>query len=172
MAQGSKNTIYEWRKIVAELFEDDKPYATMDDGPEDYLYRKDGEQKLVGSADNETCPDCDGTGVVPESGDSYYGEETCHLCDGTGEVQPLEEEKNDGYRYREEVDYEEDNSKIWHYVKSPGEEWTYIDRSPYAQMDDFAWELYKDFHKKNGRWPTKDESRKIEELEYQRYKND
>lgn len=144
MAQGSKNTIYEWRKIVAELFEDDKPYATMDDGPEDYLYRKDGEQKLVGSADNE-----------PEA-----------------DEEALAEEENDGYRYREEVDYEEDNSKIWHYVKSPGEEWTYIDRSPYAQMDDFAWELYKDFHKKNGRWPTKDESRKIEELEYQRYKND
>jgi len=144
MARGSKNTIYEWRKIVAELFEDDKPYATMDDGPEDYLYRKDGEQKLVGSADNE-----------PEA-----------------DEEALAEEENDGYRYREEVDYEEDNSKIWHYVKSPGEEWTYIDRSPYAPMDDFAWELYKDFHKKNGRWPTKDESRKIEELEYQRYKND
>lgn len=32
---------------------EDKPYATMDDGPEDYLYRKDNKQKLVGSKDND-----------------------------------------------------------------------------------------------------------------------
>ena len=30
-----------------------KPYATMADGPDAYLFRKDGKQKLVGSADNE-----------------------------------------------------------------------------------------------------------------------
>jgi len=33
--------------------EDSKPYATMKDGPDKYLFRKDNKQKLVGSADNE-----------------------------------------------------------------------------------------------------------------------
>jgi hypothetical protein len=37
----------------AELGEGDKPYATMKDGPDKYLFRKDNKQKLVGSADNE-----------------------------------------------------------------------------------------------------------------------
>ena len=143
-----------------------KPYATMKDGPDAYLFRKDGKQKLVGSADKETCPDCDGSGYVPDSIDSYYGEEECHLCDGTGEVQPLEEDDAEGYSYRDEVDYEEDNSKIWHYGKAPGSDWEIIDRSPYAEMDDFAWNLYVDFHKQNGHWPDKNESRKIEELEH------
>ena len=32
---------------------EDKPYATMKDGPDKYLFRKDGKQKLVGSKDNE-----------------------------------------------------------------------------------------------------------------------
>ena len=135
-----RSNIRDWRKAVGELFE--KPYATMKDGPDKYLFRKDGKQKLVGSADNE-----------PEA-----------------DEEELAEEENDGYRYRDEVDYEEDNSKIWHYCKAPGEDWTVVDRSPYKEMDDFAWELYKDFHKKNGRWPTQQESYKIEELEYQRYK--
>ena len=160
--------IYKWREIVAELFEpatrkfekcpeckgigwidddrcincegegevrllsdDAKPYATMKDGPDKYLFRKDGKQKLVGSVDNE-----------------------------------LEEDDTTGYQYRDEVDYEEDNRKIWHYGKAPGEDWTIIDRSPYAPIDDIAWPLYVDFHKKNGRWPTQKESRRIEDLEH------
>lgn len=113
-----------------------KPYATMKDGPDAYLFRKDGKQKLVGSADNE-----------PEAGEE-------------------ELEEGEGYSYRDEVDYEEDNSKIWHYGKAPGGDWEIIDRSPYAEMDDFAWNLYVDFHKQNGHWPDKNESRKIEELEH------
>lgn len=36
-----------------EFSEDEKPYATMKDGPEKYLFRKDNKQKLVGSADNK-----------------------------------------------------------------------------------------------------------------------
>ena len=32
---------------------EDKPYATMKDSPDKYLFRKDGKQKLVGSANNE-----------------------------------------------------------------------------------------------------------------------
>ena len=77
----------------------------------------------------------------------------------------------DGYQYREERDrdFDDDNEKIWHYAKAPGEDWTVIDRTPYAEMGDVAWELYKDFHKKHGRWPNKAESRKIEELEYKDY---
>ena len=113
-----------------------KPYATMKDGPDAYLFRKDGKQKLVGSADNE-----------PEAGEE-------------------ELEEGEGYSYRDEVDYEEDNSKIWHYGKAPGGDWEIIDRSPYAEMDDFAWNLYVDFHKQNGHRPDKNESRKIEELEH------
>ena len=70
-----RGNIYEWRRLVAELFEEDKPYATMKDGPDKYLFRKDNKQKLVGSADNE--PEAD-------------------------EVE-LEEEETDGYRYREEL---------------------------------------------------------------------
>jgi DnaJ-class molecular chaperone len=115
-----------------------KPYATMADGPDAYLFRKDGKQKLVGSADNE-----------PEAGEEELAED-------------------EDYQYRDEVDVEFDgnNSKIWHYGKAPGGDWETIDRSPYAQMDDFAWDLYVDFHKQNGRWPNQQESRKIEDLEY------
>ena len=113
-----------------------KPYATMADGPDAYLFRKDGKQKLVGSADNE-----------PEAGEEELAED-------------------EGYQYRTYTDYEEDNSKIWHEGKAPGGDWEIIDRSPYAEMDDFAWNLYVDFHKENGRWPNQQESRKIEDLEY------
>lgn len=113
-----------------------KPYATMADGPDAYLFRKDGKQKLVGSADNE-----------PEAGEEELAED-------------------EGYQYRTYTDYEEDNMKIWHEGKAPGGDWEIIDRSPYAEMDDFAWNLYVDFHKENGRWPNQQESRKIEDLEY------
>ena len=142
MARASN--IYVWRRIVEELFEEgDKPYATMKDGPDKYLFRKDGKQKLVGSADNE-----------PDEGE-----------------EELEEEETDGYRYREEVDYEEDNSKIWHYVKAPGEdEWTVVDRSPYAPVDQLAWDLLKNFHKMVGRWPNQREARKLEDIEHEHWK--
>ena len=50
-----------------------EPYATMKDGPDKYLFRKDGKQKLVGSVDNEKeCPECEGTGEAVNSKDSYY----------------------------------------------------------------------------------------------------
>ena len=113
------------------------PYATMGDGPDSYLYKKGGKQKLVGSADNE-----------PEAGEEELAED-------------------EGYQYRTYTDYEEDNSKIWHEGKAPGGDWEVIDRSPYAPMDKFAWDLYVDFHKENGRWPNQQESRKIENLEYE-----
>jgi hypothetical protein len=113
-----------------------KPYATMADGPDAYLFRKDGKQKLVGSADNE-----------PEAGEEELAED-------------------EGYQYRTYTDYEEDNMKIWHEGRAPGGDWEIIDRSPYAEMDKFAWDLYVDFHKENGRWPNQKESRKIEDLEY------
>ncbi len=169
-----RGNIYEWRRIVGELFEEDKPYATMDDGPEDYLFRKDGKQKLVGSVDNDisnlpeddVCPVCDGLGEI-YVGDAMYVF-PCKDCEGSGVLSPpqaLEEDDTAGYRYRTETDYEEDNSKIWHYGKAPGEDWMVIDRSPYAPMDQVAWPLYVDFHKKNGRWPTQQESYRIEELE-------
>lgn len=112
------------------------PYATMGDSPDSYLYKKGSKQKLVGSADND-----------PEAGEEELAED-------------------EGYQYRDEIDYEEDNSKIWHYGKAPGGDWEVIDRSPYAQMDNFAWDLYVDFHKEHGRWPNQNESRKIEDLEY------
>ena len=124
-----RNNIYKWRRLVAELYEDEKPYATMDDGPEDYLYRKDGKQKLVGSVDNE-----------PK------------------------------YQYRDEQDYEEDNIKTWHYGKAPGGDWEMIDLSPYARVDNFMWELLVDFHKKNNRWPNRDEGRRIEDLQHENWK--
>ena len=171
MAHKNDN-IYEWRKIVAKLFEEDKPYATMKDGPDKFLFRKDGKQKLVGSVDNlpedDVCPACDGIGELYTS--DKYGEITvtlCKKCKGSGSPVSLEEDDAESYRYRDEVDYEEDNSKIWHYGKAPNGEWEVIDRSPYADMNDVAWPLYVDFHKKHGRWPDQRESHKIEELERQ-----
>lgn len=136
MAQGSN--IYEWRRII------DEAYATMDDGPEDYLFRKDGKQKLVGSADNE--PEAD-------------------------EVE-LEEDDTAGYRYRDEQDYEEDNIKTWHYGKAPGGDWEVIDLSPYAHVDDFMWALIVDFHKKNKRWPNRDEGHRMEQLQHEKWKKE
>lgn len=136
MAQGSN--IYEWRRII------DEAYATMDDGPEDYLFRKDGKQKLVGSADNE--PEAD-------------------------EVE-LEEDDTAGYRYRDEQDYEEDNIKTWHYGKAPGGDWEVIDLSPYAHVDDFMWALIVDFHKKNKRWPDRDEGYRMEQLQHEKWKKE
>lgn len=136
MAQGSN--IYEWRRII------DEAYATMDDGPEDYLFRKDGKQKLVGSADNE--PEAD-------------------------EVE-LEEDDTAGYRYRDEQDYEEDNIKTWHYGKAPGGDWEVIDLSPYAHVDDFMWALIVDFHKKNKRWPDRDEGHRMEQLQHEKWKKE
>jgi len=62
-----------------------KPYATMKDGPDKYLFRKDGRQKLVGSANNEvdtdeeTCNDCLGVGT-----DEMFN--TCYSCGGSGIV--------------------------------------------------------------------------------------
>ena len=160
MVQGSN--IYEWRRII------DEAYATMDDGPEDYLFRKDGKQKLVGSADNDICSTCDGQGMIQTSDGEVR---TCADCDGKYRKHELEEEETDGYRYREEVDYEEDNSKIWHYVKAPGEdEWTVVDRSPYAPVDQLAWDLLKNFHKMVGRWPNQREARKLEDLEHEHWK--
>lgn len=136
MVQGSN--IYEWRRII------DEAYATMDDGPEDYLFRKDGKQKLVGSADNE--PEAD-------------------------EVE-LEEDDTAGYRYRDEQDYEEDNIKTWHYGKAPGGDWEVIDLSPYAHVDDFMWALIVDFHKKNKRWPNRDEGYRMEQLQHEKWKKE
>ena len=138
-----------------------KPYATMADGPDAYLFRKDGKQKLVGSADNEICSTCDGQGMIQTADGDVR---TCVDCDGKSRKYELEEDE--GYQYRTYTDYEEDNSKIWHEGKAPGGDWEVIDRSPYAEMDDFAWNLYVDFHKENGRWPNQQESRKIEDLEY------
>ena len=109
------------------IAEGDKPYATMDDGPEDYLYRKDGKQKLVGSE---------------------YGDEESQV----------------EYRYRSEIDREEDVDKIWHYGKAPGEDWMVIPRSPYDPMADEDFEKYVDFHQEHGRWPTQEESGQIEGL--------
>ncbi len=80
--------------------EDSKPYATMKDGPDKYLFRKDQKQKLVGSADNEpengeeeleeslkTCPDCNGEGVI-DGADPMdpADDEWCNTCNGKGEV--------------------------------------------------------------------------------------
>ena len=140
------------------------PYATMGDGPDSYLYKKGSKQKLVGSADNTVeCPQCEGSGIWTMAGNRKT---ECPQCDGEGYLEELEEDDAEGYSYRDEIDYEEDNSKIWHYGKAPGEDWEVIDRSPYREMDDFAWDLYVGFHKDNGRWPNQDESRKIEDLEY------
>ncbi len=142
-----------------------KPYATMADGPDAYLFRKDGTQKLVGSADNEVeCPQCEGSGIWTMAGNRKT---ECPQCDGEGYLEELEEDDTEGYQYRTYTDYEEDNSKIWHEGKAPGGDWEIIDRSPYAPMDKFAWDLYVDFHKENGRWPNQQESRKIEDLEYE-----
>ena len=171
---GHKSNIYEWRRIVAELFEEgDKPYATMKDGPDKYLFRKDGKQKLVGSADNkQECPDCEGEGNVGVGWQGNMTGDFCHRCDGTGYLDELEEDNTAGYRYRDEQDYEEDNIKTWHYGKPPGGDWEVIDLSPYAHVDEFMWALIVDFHKKNGRWPDRDEGHRMEKLQHENWKRE
>lgn len=56
--------------------ESDKPYATMDDGPEDYLYKKDSTQKLVGEADptiQQTRLEVGDVVQFENKGRTYYG---------------------------------------------------------------------------------------------------
>lgn len=70
------------------------PYATMKDGPDKYLFRKDDKQKLVGSylGDEESykkgeldvCPRCDGTGHEDV-------DEVCGLCNKYSNEEELEE---------------------------------------------------------------------------------
>jgi hypothetical protein len=158
-----KGNIYEWRRII------DEAYATMDDGPEDYLFRKDGKQKLVGSADNDICSTCGGQGDVQTSDGEVV---KCPDCDGKCYNPQLEEDDTAGYRYRDEQDYEEDNIKTWHYGKAPGGDWEVIDLSPYAHVDDFMWALIVDFHKKNGRWPDRDEGHRMEQLQHEKWKKE
>ena len=82
-----------------------KPYATMKDGPDKYLFRKDGKQKLVGSADNS-----------PEDGEEEL------------------EESGYRYERDEEMELDGNNSKIWHYLITPDGERFTLDHSPYQEM--------------------------------------
>lgn len=59
-----------------------------------------------------------------------------------------------GYTLRHEEDVEEDNVKIWHFAKAPGESSeTTLHHTPYEHLsqDDFA--KYVAYHKKHGKWP-------------------
>ena len=98
--------------IDGSVTEGDKPYATMDDGPEDYLYKKGKKQKLVGSADND-----------PEEGEEQ-------LEEAPGDIYNI-----DGYIYRQHELPEEDVVKLWHYMVTPEGEEVYIDYSPYQELD-------------------------------------
>ncbi len=106
-----------------QLDEGDKPYATMKDGPDKYLFRKDGKQKLVGSEDNE-----------PEEGQ-----------------EELEEDPNviynvDGFEYRQrEIEDDEGFYKKWHYMVTPDGEEVYIDYTPYddISIDEFKVKVEK-----------------------------
>lgn len=55
--------------------ESDAPYATMDDGPDDYLYNKNKKQKLVGEADSASPQRLEVGNVVEfeSKGKIYYG---------------------------------------------------------------------------------------------------
>lgn len=101
-----------WHSSIVN--ESGKPYATMKDGPDKYLFRKDNKQKLVGSADNE-----------PEEGEVELEENRFQY-----EV--------DGYGYEEEEDWPFDNDepiKKWHYMTTPDGERITLDHSPYQTMD-------------------------------------
>ena len=75
------------------LGEGDKPYATMKDGPDKYLFRKDQKQKLVGSADNE--PD-DGEEELEETDMDKFIKEM-QVAAG---ITPLEDRLVEGLRSR------------------------------------------------------------------------
>lgn len=89
------------------------PYATMGDSPDDYLYKKGKKQKLVGSADNS-----------PEDGE--------------------EELEESGYRYErdEEIEFDGNNSKIWHYLITPDGERFTINHSPYQEISPEEFDKY------------------------------
>ena len=89
------------------------PYATMASKPDDYLYKKGKKQKLVGSADNS-----------PEDGE--------------------EELEESGYRYErdEEVEFDGNNSKIWHYLITPDGERFTINHSPYQEISPEEFDKY------------------------------
>lgn len=67
----------------------------------------------------------------------------------------------DGYKLEqdEEVEFDGCNSKIFHHITSPDGERHWLDHSPYdwIEMDDFV--KYVEFHKAEGRMPTRDEFR-------------
>jgi len=113
-----KAIIEAYNKAITEA-----PYATMKDGPDKYLFRKDNKQKLVGSylGDEEAykkgeldiCPRCDGSGK--EDVDEF-----CGLCNKYSDEEELEENMMDkelrdmqiaaGIRVAEDCDVDVENN--------------------------------------------------------------
>ncbi|MHC4229404.1 MAG: hypothetical protein ACYSW0_18395 [Planctomycetota bacterium] len=57
------------------------------------------------------------------------------------------------YRYTEEIELEEDNRKIFHFAKAPGEAETILHHTPYEHLSREDFSKYVVFHIANGRWP-------------------
>ena len=62
----------------------------------------------------------------------------------------------DGYGLWHDLEKEEDNQKIWHNVKSPDGETSFLHHTPYEYISRKSFERYVAYHKKHGKWPGRD----------------
>lgn len=65
----------------------------------------------------------------------------------------------DGYKCWEEyeVEWDGDNAKIWHWIRTPDGETETMHHTPYESLDRMDWMRYVRFHQKFGYFPERRE---------------
>ena len=61
----------------------------------------------------------------------------------------------DGYKLTQEEELEEDNRKIFHFMTPPDGKETFVDHTPYEWLSRDMFQVYVDFHKAHGRFPSR-----------------
>ena len=63
--------------------------------------------------------------------------------------------KIDGYTLTQEEELEEDNRKIFHFMTPPNGKEVFVDHTPYEWLSHNEFQVYVDFHKAHGRFPSR-----------------
>lgn len=61
----------------------------------------------------------------------------------------------DGYTLTQEEELEEDNRKIFHFITPPNGKEVFVDHTPYEWLSRDMFQVYVDFHKQYGRFPSR-----------------
>ncbi len=61
----------------------------------------------------------------------------------------------DGYKLTQEEELEEDNRKIFHFITPPDGKETFVDHTPYEWLSRDMFQVYVNFHKQFGRFPSR-----------------